>query len=820
MPVGDSTPVVSPDRLPAADGAATPPDGTPPLVLNGQMTETLPAIAVSAGEPLAPADLVPAPGRGERLAWYAGAWVATCLLVFFGLQLNDLSIRAPLAYDGDALLIMPMVKSTLERGSHWRIDRMGYPGVLELHDFPVIDHLHFAIIWLVGLAVTDWVLVYNLYYLLTYPLAALTAMLVLRHLRLTLPMAAAGGVLFAFLPYHYLRGEAHYFLSAYWMIPLSWLPALAICRGDFPFFERGPGGRRRLVLRRPATLWQVLLAGATASAGAYYAFFACLIYAFAGAYGWVRHRTWKAAASAAIIAGLVSTFGIVNHVPAFAYSLKYGQNSVTERRADEADYYGLKIAQMILPVGGHNLTFFGKIKSSYNFWGRPIENENACATLGLVGTAGLLILLGGLVFQTASRWPYRPLAALAGFIVLFCTVGGFGSVFNLLVFDQIRCLNRISVYLAFICLFAALWPLDRFLAMRTGWARRLRYPAIIGLTAVGIADQTPTMWFSDHIVRYTSSSADRFLADQRFFGRIEQVMPAGSRIFTAPYIPYPEEPPLFGMNTYEHARGYLHTGTLVWSYGAMKNREVDAWQRDVSFSGPAVLLHRIVVRGFDGIVIDKRGFPTEVGKDGETFLITLKHEAEKNGQVRLPMIVHEDGRQVFLDLRPYRDWLRAQDPNQFEIWERQEREWVAITWLKGFYPSPEPYEFRDRLRFATKSAIARIVNPSDRTRVFLLEATFGVETTDGPFRIRIDGGGLTQVNRDGGPGPWTDDFTIEKEDGDWGQKKYGVRKLYVIQVPPGGHIIRFRCDPPFRYMPDDTRPKCYYLRDIFFVEVK
>src|SRR5262249_46607939 len=154
-------------------------------------------------------------------------------------------------------------------------ERMGAPGILELHDFPVIDHLHFFLIWLLGQWVTNLALLYNLYFLLTFPLTTLTAMIAFRHLRLTLPAAAVGGLLYSFLPYHYQRWENHYFLAAYWLVPLSVLPALAICRGTFPFFDRQPDGtwRRRLLSWR--SLGLVVLGVATASSGAYYAFFTC-----------------------------------------------------------------------------------------------------------------------------------------------------------------------------------------------------------------------------------------------------------------------------------------------------------------------------------------------------------------------------------------------------------------------------------------------------------------------------------------------------------------------------------------------------------------
>src|SRR5262245_60190663 len=109
-----------------------------------------------------------------RLRWYAVVAALTTALAAVGYRLDDHDLRVPLLYfdprglETDSLLILPMVKCTLERGSHWRCDRMGAPGIQELYDFPVVDHFHFAIIRVMGLVVHDPFVVFNLYYLLGF----------------------------------------------------------------------------------------------------------------------------------------------------------------------------------------------------------------------------------------------------------------------------------------------------------------------------------------------------------------------------------------------------------------------------------------------------------------------------------------------------------------------------------------------------------------------------------------------------------------------------------------------------------------------------
>ena len=131
-----------------------------------------------------------------ELAAHLAAALATVGILVAGLNLGpNTDFHAPFHYSDDALLILPFVKATVERGSHWRNERLGAPGIQELHDFPVVDHLHLAVIWIIGRFFRDPVVAFNLFSLLTYPLTALTGMFVLRRFGLSLPAAASGGML-------------------------------------------------------------------------------------------------------------------------------------------------------------------------------------------------------------------------------------------------------------------------------------------------------------------------------------------------------------------------------------------------------------------------------------------------------------------------------------------------------------------------------------------------------------------------------------------------------------------------------------------------
>ena len=259
------------------------------------------------GPPAPPAR--PLRGLCSELAWHLAAVLATTLLLVVGLRLDQAHFDAPFTYDYDALLILPFVKEVVEGGSHWHTPRLGAPGEQELYDFPVIDHLHLAVVWALGRVFTSPVVVFNAFYLLTYPLTAATTVAVARRFGLSGPAAVTAGVLYAFQPYHYLRGQTHYFLAAYYVVPLAVMLMLDLCLGRLPFFPAAPAGGRRFSLRDRDTVVAGLVALATSAAGAYYAFFTCALVMAAGLYGAVKSRSAAALASAALAALEVAVRG-------------------------------------------------------------------------------------------------------------------------------------------------------------------------------------------------------------------------------------------------------------------------------------------------------------------------------------------------------------------------------------------------------------------------------------------------------------------------------------------------------------------------------
>ncbi|CAN5317038.1 hypothetical protein BH11PLA2_BH11PLA2_00240 [soil metagenome] len=754
------------------------------------------------GEPaesLSTTTVVVPTSRLARVFWYLLTFLVAAIFPLVGYRCDHANLNVPLVHEADrlmfndTLLLLPMVQATLEHGTHWKTDRLGFPGVQMMHDFPVIDHLHFAIIWLLGQFLGgNAVLTFNVFYLLCYPLAAISMLFVLRHFNVSFPAASACGVMFACLPYHQYHGLNHGFLSAYFFVPISCLYMIEVCRGHLPFFNNAD---RRFSLKDRFTLLAILSMLITSAAGAYYAFFACGLLAGAGIYAAFAFKTWKAFASSILLVGVVTVGGVANHLPTFLYHREVGKHTAPiDRSPEDSEYYGLKITQLIMPIDDHRVRKLADFKSIYNSYIRPVQTYTERYTLGTVATVGYLILAFRMLLMFPRRWPYTELSVLAMFATFIGLVGGIGAIFNQTVTPSVRCYNRIGIFIAVFALFAVAQAGDAILAFIMKWrhwprALKPLLPLVFwgGILTAGLVDMTPFEWGRWQRVRTMRNHAKLWMNDAAFFQEIEAEMnPEGTRpgpaIFQLPYVAWPESPTINSLGAYDHARGYLQTKTLRWSYGTMKGREIDEWYRSVVLLAPnaiAPLIDRITAAGFDGLLLDKRGYsPADA--------VIVEQQLLKTISGANP-IRHADGQQIFFDLRRHRNDIR-----QGRDWQAaQYRETHKLTslWLEGFLSHREPgYEWQQR--WCGPKGTAIFVNPTDETKT--VTCTFRIHTEfKDPSKITIEGGSI-----------WSEELTIDKN-------TPSITKMFVI--PPGRHTIHFRCVPPESHIPNEHRRLCFLI---------
>ena len=152
---------------------------------------------------------------------------AVALRLFTGPASFDLSV--PWVYRSDGLAHAMLVKTLVETGGYLGPNfSIGATFGASFHDYSQADVLNYALMKAIAAFSDDWVVVFNVFLISGFLLAALTAFPVLQRLGFEPPFAMAAGLLFAFLPYHVLRisNYRHIMRASYYAVPLAVLMAL------------------------------------------------------------------------------------------------------------------------------------------------------------------------------------------------------------------------------------------------------------------------------------------------------------------------------------------------------------------------------------------------------------------------------------------------------------------------------------------------------------------------------------------------------------------------------------------------------------------
>lgn len=668
------------------------------------------------------------PAGRRRLAWEAacsaltaGGAVAGAAVV---LRLWRARLGVPFTYTGDGKMTLGLAQNVLETGWFLHGERLGAPLGQRLHDFPWPgDTLNMLELRLLGLFSDDAAVVVNSFYLLSFALIAAAAYLALRHVRVSRPFSVAAGVLYACLPFHFLLGESHLFLSNYWVVPLA---CVLVVRqfGPSPLLDvpRGAIRSRRLrPLRRPpalAAMGVALLAGTT---GLYYAAFTAVLLVAAGIARAAAERRSGPLVASTLLAGIVLAAVAASLLPSLLHIAEHGRNAeVANRTFGETEYYGLRILNLVAPVDGHRIDALGEVRARSA--ASPVAGEGS-ETLGLVGAAGFVGLLVVAITRLAGRRREEegdggdadadvvgPLSAATLVCVLVGTVSGFSAVVAALGFTSLRGWNRISVFIAFFSLAAAAWAGDRLWSRLRGRWLRPAHVVVAGLVATaGIWDATTPRMAPDH-----HALAAEWDADRRFVGRVEALLGRGATVFQLPYAPFPEIAPIVDMADYEHLRGYIHSKTLRWSYGAMKGRPESAWQATVARVEPSPLLRTLALVGTDGLWIDRLAY-----RDRAHDLVARIQAVVGGG----PALASGDDRFVVFDLRAYGAGVRAPHSPEALAAARDALLYPPlVAWGAGFHDEESGPD--ERWRWAGATATVARVNEDEHDRQ--VSVRFGV----------------------------------------------------------------------------------------------
>jgi hypothetical protein len=601
------------------------------------------------------------------------------LYAYLFLKLYRADWRVPFFYGGDAMFHEMLIKGVIENGWYLSNNRLGMPYGTNLHDFPMPDTFSLLLFKLAGLFTFDSSLILNLYYISTYPLTAITTLYVLRQFNITFYPALLGSLLYTFIPYHLYRSEIHLFYATYYVIPLLVLVIIWACSGG----ERNDSSedhQLRLSPRNPKLIFSVIVCLLIASTGGvYYAFFGCYLLLVAGIARAIALKNIRHLLLPGVLITVITGAMLINLAPSIIYQYKNGITDTALRVPSEAEIYGLKITQLVMPVTGHRIGSWRRAKDQYN--SAPLVTENDSSTLGAIPSIGFLILLGWVVCSglmigrregESSQNLLGQLSVLNISAVLLGTIGGFSSLFALFVSPKIRGYNRISIYIGFFALFAIVLLLDgaRQRYFQTRGLRATFNAVVILITILGLLDQT-----ARHMVPNYTEVKKVFENDAEFVRRIESSVTPGAMIFQLPVKRFPETHPIERLYDYDLLKGFMHSNQLRWSYGAMRGRAGDSWQALLVANSIPEMVETIAFANFEGIYIDRFGYADNASKLEDELAVLTETKP----------LVSEDERMAFFNLATYRNRLQEKYSVEELARKKDDALYPLLTiWREGF----------------------------------------------------------------------------------------------------------------------------------------
>jgi phosphoglycerol transferase len=714
--------------------------------------------------------------------------VTASLTVFFLviiLRLWQADFRIPFLYAGDGMISALTIKGLIENGWVSYNSLLGAPFGSSLSDFPFsADSLHLLIIRLIAIFTSNYALVMNSYYILTFVIIALVSVVVMRKMGIDYEIVIPISILYAFLPYHFLRGEAHYYLSAYYMVPIIVLIAYWLnTEKEYILYRKSNGERQIGFLFNKVTYISLFVCFVVGCAGVYYAFFGCFFIVLMGIVSLAKYKDIVKLLTAFILTAFITIGLLVSLSPTIFYHIEFGDNpEVAQRSPVEAEFYGLKINQLVLPISNHRVDVIAEKRALYDEHAL-LTNENS-SSLGMVGSLGFLLLIVIAFLPRLFKNEVLPtLIPLNLGAILLATIGGFGSIFAMLISPSIRCYNRISVYIAFFALLAVAVVLNEIKKrnIKNKLSRGLFALFMLVLLVVGIWDQTSPAYVPNYEV-----VKNAYMNDADFVSTIETVTHKNAMIFQLPYVPFPENPPVNRMGDYELLRGYFHSDNLRWSYGAMKGRYGDLWLRDVTNKPTEEMIKTLCFAGFSGIYIDRFGYEDDgYSIQNELSSILSQSPLEDNSE-----------RLMFFNLNNYYKELKAEYTH--DEWVEQQNEAlypILYTWSGGFSSlegNPEA-----NWRWCSNSGQLRIINKSSKERQVSLRMGISTGYTE-QAKLSIKSDILNEV------------LVVNS-----------IETEYIknLTIPPGNHVIEFLCDARRVDAPSDPRYLVFRINNFRIDEI-
>lgn len=532
------------------------------------------------------------------------------------------TLDQPIGYMADASAMYAMRGIGL--AGHPFASRMSAPFNHELNPVPdtakcFAFSMECSIVRGAGWFTADPFRIVNIYYFLVYYLCGLAALWVLRGLGTGWAIAIAGALLYALLPYHFMRMVNHLSVGNYALVPLFMLVCVWV-------HDLGatPGDGTRVCdrqLPRALVVASVVLSVTWGLTNDYYVLMFVLFLWFAalkGSQGFTRRPPLIGAGLVTL--GLFVSFGLQKLLTRWSWGshagVNFGTFQLSGYGADEL--YPLKLIQLLLPGPTNRIHALRHMNQVYSA-SHPLVNENNTDVLGLALAIGLIALLVVAFFgsaRTSSRDRFLGRGALLA--LLIGAMGGIGTLLSeaswhlfggRFPLSQARAWNRVYVFLAFIVLI--------YVASHANdWLRRLRARAlqaghatlggVLGAALVATVTGAALYYQVPHLGHaWVHGNNQRYLVDKAYFHQLDQHYASAYQVFYWPaMIPWGGK---YGQEYYTVAyHPLLASRKLVTSYGGAPGTEAATWLAATAAEPPAALVQTLCAKGFDGVLVFNR----------------------------------------------------------------------------------------------------------------------------------------------------------------------------------------------------------------------
>jgi phosphoglycerol transferase len=304
----------------------------------------------------------------------------------------------------------------------------------------------------------------------------------------------------------------------------------------------------------------------------------------------------------------------------WSYRAVHGPNpGAVVREYKWLEIYGLKLVDLVVPPTSHRGTAFAQFAAAHRA-AAPLQDEGSY--LGLVGIAALtLLVLTALDRGIRTQAAAIPIEAWQVLWIVLCfSTGGLNAILGAAGFTLFRTGCRYSVVILAIALLYAgrrltRWQHDLESRLPADTARIATLTAAAAAAVVILWDQVPRAPTVDQ----KALIAAQVEADRDFVARMEAALPPGAMVFQLPIMEFPEAPAP-GVPPYDHLRPFIHSQALRYSFGSMKGRPREQWQKDLSKVPFEKAIEEIRSRGFAAIYVNRNGFPDK----GQQILAKLR----------------------------------------------------------------------------------------------------------------------------------------------------------------------------------------------------